>query len=193
MQERIFGDREKAMEEAYFRERDARLLASLRQKADLDEIALALRDKLHVDNPELLQRVRELGITGETATAFLLAPLAQVAWAEGKVDREEHDAIVRWAERRGMQAGTPAYAQLEEWLKVRPSDEFFDAALEVIRFGIAVMPPAERAERINELVQACQEVAETSGGVGHLLGLSSGVSRAKAASLEHIERVLRRH
>ncbi len=42
MQDRIFGDREKAMEESYFREQDAKLLAKLREKADLDEIAVAL-------------------------------------------------------------------------------------------------------------------------------------------------------
>ena len=51
MQDRIFGDREKAAEEAYFRQADARLLETLRQKAHLDDIAVALGQKLQVDNP----------------------------------------------------------------------------------------------------------------------------------------------
>jgi hypothetical protein len=42
MQDRIFGDREKAMEEVYFRKEDAKLVEKLRQMAHLDEIALAL-------------------------------------------------------------------------------------------------------------------------------------------------------
>ena len=82
-----FGDREKAMEDAYFRQEEARLLDKLRQRANLDEIALALRDKLNVDDPELLQKVRDLGIDTESAAAFFVAPLIQVAWAEAKVTK----------------------------------------------------------------------------------------------------------
>ena len=79
MQDRIFGDREKAMEEAYFRQEDAKLLDKLRHRANLDEIALALRDKLQVDDPDLLQKVRDLGIDADSASAFFVAPLLQVA------------------------------------------------------------------------------------------------------------------
>src|SRR5688572_24006493 len=97
MKEGIFGDRERAIEQAYFRDQDAKLLEKLRRKAHLDEIAVALGDKLHVDNPELLQKVRQLGVTLETAPAFLLSPLVQVAWATGKVARQDRDAVLRHA------------------------------------------------------------------------------------------------
>jgi len=102
MQDRIFGDREKAMEESYFRQEEARLLEKLRQKASLDEIAVALRDVLLVENPELLARARQLGITAETAPAFFLAPLVQVAWAEGKVTKDELEAVLKIARERGI-------------------------------------------------------------------------------------------
>ena len=91
----FMSDREKALEESYFRQQDARLLEKLRKGATLDEIALALRDKLDVDNPELLARAREAGVTPKTAPVFLLAPLIQVAWAEGKVGRHEREAVLR--------------------------------------------------------------------------------------------------
>jgi len=193
MQERIFSEREKAIEDSYFRQRDAALIDKLRQKADLDEIASALRDKLQVDNPELLKRVRELGITVETAPAFLLAPLVQVAWAEGHVTKQEHDAVLRLARGRGVEAGSPAYAQLEDWLKARPSDDLFDTAVEAIRYGFELLPPRERDEKIRDLVHACQEVAEASGGLGRLLGLGSGVSTSEASTLDTITRTLRSH
>lgn len=193
MQDRIFGDREKALEEAYFREQEAQLLQKLRQRADLDEIAVALRDKLQLDDPSLLLAVRELGVTPETGPAFLLAPLLQVAWAEGKVRKEEQAMVLRLAQRRGLAEGSPAYEQLVEWLRVRPADAFFDTALEVIKFGYSVLPPGERAERIKELVQACQDVAEASGGLGRLLGLGDGVSRIEASMLDEITRTLRSH
>src|SRR4029450_13056933 len=69
MSDRIFSDREKAMEADYFRKEEARLLEMLRKNASLDEIAEALRDKLQVDNPDLLVAVRDLGITPETVAA----------------------------------------------------------------------------------------------------------------------------
>src|SRR6478672_1013547 len=102
MQDRIFGEREKAMEEAYFRQEDARLLKKLQDKAHLDEIAVALGDKLQVDNPDLLERVKALGITLDTAPALFLAPLVQVAWASGSVSKAEHHAVLRLARGRDV-------------------------------------------------------------------------------------------
>lgn len=194
MQDRIFGDREKAMEDNFFRQEDAKLLAKLRQNAGLDEITVALAEKLQVDNPELLSRVRELGITGDTAPGFYLAPLVQVAWADGVVSKKEHDTALRLAGARGITENSPAYIQLEEWLRVRPSDELFDAAVEVIKQGFSVLPLKEREERIKRLVDACHEVASASGkGLATLLALGNTVLRSEEATLDAINAKLRTH
>ena len=121
MQDRIFGDREKAMEADYFRKEEAKLLEKLRQRANLDEIAAALRDKLQVDNPELLATVRDLGVTADNATAFLLLPLVQVAWAEGKVRKDEHEAVMKLAHERGVEEGSAAEQYLRDSI-INPSD-----------------------------------------------------------------------
>ena len=42
----VLSDREKALEESYFRQHDAKLLEKLRQRAGLDDIATALAEKL---------------------------------------------------------------------------------------------------------------------------------------------------
>ena len=193
MQDRIFGDREKAMEDAYFRDENAKLLEKLRHKANLDEIAVELGHKLQIDNPDLLQKVRDLGITVETAPAFFIAPLVQVAWAEGKVSKAEHAAVLRLARRRGVDPASASYRQLEEWLKTRPSDALFDTSVEVLKVAYAVLPLKEREDRIREVVQACHEVAEASGGLGRLLGLGDGVSGIEEATLDDITRTLRSH
>ena len=52
-----FKERGRAMEEAYFRQQDAKLIERLHQEAKLEEIAIALAEKLQVDNLELLRRV----------------------------------------------------------------------------------------------------------------------------------------
>jgi hypothetical protein len=198
MSDRIFGDREKAMEEAYFRDQDARLLDTLRRKADLDEVAVALGEKLQVDNPELLIKVRNLGITMETAPAFFLLPLVQVAWAEGRVSRQEHDAVLRLARERSIETGSPAYLQLEKWLHDRPDDVLFETAVEVIKYGFSVLPEDEKEARIKEIVDGCRQVAQASGStLGFVLGLKNvmglqSVSGSEAATLDAIATTLRR-
>lgn len=187
------GDREKAMEADYFRKENERLLEKLRQGAKLDDIAKALADKLRVDNQELLGRVRALGVTPEAAPALFLTPLVQVAWAEGSVGNSERDAVLRLARQRDVQEDSPAYAQLVEWLKVRPPDALFDVGLELIKYGFAVLPPNEREERIVRLIDACHEVAAASGTeLARLLGLGDGVSRVEAHMLDEFNIRLRR-
>ena len=194
MENRIFSEREQALEANYFRQEDAKLLEKLRQRAPLDEIAAALRDKLQVDNPELLQRVRDLGVTPDTAPAFFVAPLVQVAWAEGKVSKQERDTVIRLAQGRGVEEGSPAQAQLLEWLKARPSDALFEAAVDILKYSFAVLPPEEREERIKGVVHACHEVAAASGGeLARLLGLGDGVSSTEASTLDEITKTLRSH
>lgn len=194
MNERIFGDREKAMEDSYFRQEEARLLEKLRQNAQLDEIAQALAAQLQVDSPALLVRVRDLGITVETGPALFLAPLVQVAWAGGSVTKEEHETVLQLARERGVEKDSKAYAQLEEWLSAPPPDSLFDAAIDVLKYGFAGLSPAERSERISRVVDACHKVAEASGSeLARLLGLGDGVSRTEHYLLDTIQSKLRIH
>jgi hypothetical protein len=193
MERDSFKERERAQEEGYFRAQDAKLIEKLREDARLEEIVMALAEQLQVDNPELLRRVIALGVRLDTGPAFLLAPLVQVAWAEGKITDRERDTVLRLAASRGVEEGSPAHVQLLKWLQDRPSDDLFDTAMEVIRGGLALLSPGEREERLKRIVQACQEVAEASGGLAKVLGLGSGVSGEEEAVLEAITTRLRGH
>ena len=194
MDKDIFSERERGMEAAYFRELDAKLLQKLRETAKLEEIAAALATKLGADHPKLLRQIRDLGATPGTGSAFLLAPLVQVAWAEGKVSELERQTVLRLAEDRGVEPASPAHAQLVEWLRERPSDATFDVALAVIKVGLSVLPPAEREERVRRIIEACHEVAKASGGgLARLLGLSIGVQAEEEALLDTIAARLRDH
>lgn len=194
MERDSFKERERAQEEAYFRNQDAKIIEKLRQEARLEELARTLAEKLQMDNAELLRRVMALGVTRDTGPAFLLAPLVQVAWGEGNVTDRERDAVLRLAAAGGIDAGSPAHAQLLEWLRQRPADDFFDMAMEVIKVGLAGLPPDEREERIKRMVQGCREVAEASGGgLARMLGLGGGVSGEEEALLDAITTTLREH
>ena len=192
MDKGIFNEREKAMEAKYFREQDAKLLEKLRKGAKLDEIAEALAEKLKVDDPEMLTRARALGITPDNVEAFFAVPLVQVAWAEDKVTKREADLVLRLARDRGIEESSSSYAQLVEWLRVRPDEALFDVALETIRHGFSVLPLKEREERIERLLDNCHKVAEASGNeFARQLGLGDGVSNVEETLLDRISNKLR--
>jgi tellurite resistance protein len=188
----IFKGRERAFEAVYFSKQDAKLLAKMRERAALREVAQALAEKLRVDDAELLKRVSDLGLNRETGPAILLAPLVQVAWAEGEVTEREREVVFEIAASRGIVAGSAAHAQLDTWLRQRPADALFETAFEVMKVAATVLPPEEREERIRGVVDACRRVAEASGGgLAKLLGMGGAVSGDEASVLEAITAQLR--
>ncbi len=191
MEKDIFKERERAEEEIFFRNRDAKLIEKLRENAKLEVIVAALAEKLQVENPELLRRVMALGIDLSTGSAFLLAPLVQVAWAWGKVTPRERETVLRLARARGIEDGSPAHALLVEWLENRPADAVFATAMEVIKAGLSALPSDLREERTARILQACREVSEASGGLARALGLVHGVSGEERLVLEAITSALR--
>ena len=192
MPDEIFRGRERAFEAEWANRHDAELIEKLRRKDRLEAITEALARKLQADDPALLQRAMDLGVTLETGPAFLLAPLVQVAWAEGAVTDQERETVLRLAAARGIEPGSAPYAQLVAWLLRRPTDEMFDTAIEIIKAGFGVLPAAERDARVYLLAEACHEVAAASGGgLWHALGLSSGVSKEESAFLDQIKTRLR--
>jgi hypothetical protein len=116
----------------------------------------------------------------------------QVAWAEGNVSEAERATVLEIAASRGVVPGTPEYDQLVLWLRERPSDALFELAMEVMKIGFSVLPPAEREERLKELADGCKRVAQASGGgLGRLLGMSDGTSLDEQAVLDAITQKLR--
>ena len=186
----MFRERERAEEETYFRQQDAKLIAKLRQRAQLGEIAHALAEKLHVDEPAILERIQKLGVTLDTGSAFILAPLVEVAWADGDVSHAERDTILHIAKQRGVAPGSADHRQLLDWLAHRPSDEVFRTALEAIRIGLSVLPPDESEQRIATMIKACEDVAQAAGWIDQLFHLdhfSYSESAVIAAIRRHLE------
>jgi len=190
MSEDVFKERGRSFEEEYFRKHEAKLIAKLRERGRLEDISEALAMKLQIDSPDLLRRIMALGVTIETGPAFLLAPLVQVAWAEGAVTDRERATVLRLATERGIEQTSPAYAQLDVWLSQRPVDALFDAAIETIKSGLSVLTPEDRADRIRRIVEACHEVADASGGLSRLIGMG-GVSNEEEELLDGMAARLR--
>jgi hypothetical protein len=186
----VLRERERGFENDYFNRRDAKLIQKIRERAHLQDVAAALAEKLHVDAPMLLQRAAGLGLTRETGAALLVAPLVQVAWADGDVTGRERSAVLELAAARGIVAGTPPYAQLLVWLRERPGDELFDTAIEILNVGFAVLPAGERAVRVQAVLDACEHVANASEEPA-MFGLRYGASGEERAVLDVLRSKLR--
>ena len=167
----LLKERERGIEAQWAREHDEELIRKLRERAKLQEISALLARKLRVEDPVLRQRVLDLGITHETGPALFLVPLVQVAWFDGKVSRKEREAILGMAAIRGVAPGSPVHAILLEWFAKAPGEKLYEAALDVIRVGISVLPTEEREQRIAAYAESFRRVAETSGsGIRRALG-----------------------
>ncbi|HXC49904.1 MAG TPA: hypothetical protein VN634_03405 [Candidatus Limnocylindrales bacterium] len=183
----LLHEKERGEETNYIRRQEEKLIAKMRERARIDEIARALGDVLRVDDPELLRRIGELGLDQETGSAILAAPLVEVAWADGHVDEAEKAIVVAAAEERGLTPGTPAHDKLLEWLRERPSHAIVEAALQAMQIGFSLLPAAEREQNISSILATCRQVAEAAGGgLAKKLGISSGIAKAERTVLDEI-------
>ena len=130
----------------------------------------------------LLVVLQEAGVTPDRLALLHLAPLVEVAWAEGEVTRRERELILAMAERRGAEPGDPVHTQLKEWLDADPGAEFLDRMDRGTRALLDTLEPVARDAARTDLLKCCTLVAEAAGGI---LGMAA-VSPEERQALEHI-------
>ena len=175
------GNRGHALEEEYFWKKEQELIARLREEGRLERERRALRDQLDADE-SLLVVLQEAGVTPDRLALLHLAPLVEVAWAEGEVTRRERELILAMAERRGAEPGDPVHTQLKEWLDADPGAEFLDRMDRGTRALLDTLEPVARDAARTDLLKCCTLVAEAAGGI---LGMAA-VSPEERQALEHI-------
>ena len=138
------GNRGHALEEEYFWKKERELIARLREQGRLEQERRALQSRLNADE-SLLAELQEGGVTPDNLALLHLAPLVEVAWAEGEVAPRERELILAMAERRGVGPGDPVYAQLTDWLATtNPGSEFLDRMDRGTRALLDTLDPAAR-------------------------------------------------
>jgi hypothetical protein len=188
MEDRPSHQHARDLEEEFFAEENKRLLEVMRHKARQQQRREALVAVLGTDDDVLIDSLQRLDIEPETVLALTLVPLVVVAWADGRLEPEERDAVVRAAEEQGVRSGTPAGDMLASWLAHPPSHGLIDAwkrYAEVLWAGLGV---DERKAWRDRTIGRARRVAEATGG---FLGLTSKVSATERAALDDLESVLR--
>jgi hypothetical protein len=180
--------RERALEEAFFRTVDAKLLDNLRRRLTTTQELERLAADTGIHDEEVLKELLDLGFTPQNLLALWLVPLTQVAWADGQVQPAEREAVLKALCKHGYSEDSPAWHLLESWLNHKPCAEVLKAWKDYARGTVESAGEKRLMLLRQELHNRAREVAEAAGGV---FGVHS-VSKAEQMVLQQIDEALRR-
>ena len=161
--------RGRALEKAFFAKRDNELLEALQKQMDAE----ALGELTGIDNPDDTGKLCDLGIGGETLAALGLAPLVEVAWADGRMEPNEKDAIVVAAHASGIKPGSASYDLLQQWLESKPGPELREGWKEYIACLASTMDVDTMMAIETSVLGRAETVAKSAGGVLGIQAIST--------------------
>ena len=185
MSREFLGDRERALEEAFFAQQDEALLRRLREAEATKSKKEALFAASGISDDAVLERLVALGVDSATMAALSLVPLVLVAWADGTMDPKERDAALSAAAEAGLDKQSPGHQLLDRWLATRPPPQLLSAWTDYIR-AISSTLNAEGKQNLKlDLIGRARQVAEATGG---FLGVGWKTSPAEEGVLARLER-----
>jgi tellurite resistance protein len=182
---KLLGDRRRALEEEFFRKQDEALRQKLRQKQERASLKAELRGRLGIEEEHILDALADLGLTSETATALGLVPLVEVAWADGKLEAKEREALLAVAKDFGVDPRHPSYELLAGWLEHRPRPQMAELWGDYVRAIVSRLGEAERVAMRDRMLARARGIAEAAGGI---LGLGKKVSPEEEVVLASLAR-----
>ncbi len=168
MDEELFGERRRALEEEFFRKQNEELLASMRAKSEAVHVRDALRSMVGTTDDLLVAHIMELGMTAATLTAIAVLPLVAIAWADGTLEDAERDQILR--DSSVAELGEPARTLLTGWLDTAPENELLETWVEYIQSLLPRLDPSARESLKATTLARATLVAEAAGGGPYRMG-----------------------
>lgn len=175
---------QKTLIDAIFHEQDQQVRKAFRDRMEKLERRDQLAQVSGIRDEAVLDRLIELDIGPETLAALEVVPLVFVAWADGKIQGEERDAIIAAAKAAGIQPQDGRYPLLEHWLMRRPSAEILEAWNHYVK-GLCLLLDRQEIEKLkHELLDSARKVAQAAGG---FLGFGEKISPAERSVLDQLE------
>jgi hypothetical protein len=166
----------------FFHQQNQELLSEFREHLAHMDRRSQLADASGIHDEAVLDRLIALGIGPETLAA--LAPLVEVAWADGKVSAAEREAIVAATEAGGILSEDDASQLLAQWLTEKPGSQMLEAWKHYVSTLCQALD-AQAAETLkHDLLDRAHAVAEATGGI---LGLGNRVSKEEKHVLDQME------
>jgi hypothetical protein len=175
-----FRERERSLEDAFFKERDRHLMEKMRRELESLEEKQKLAHISGIVEERVLANLVAAGVRAETLAAVSLIPMIEVAWCDGSVAPQERDAVLNAAVSEGVRPGTAPYEILQRWLKERPDAYVIAAWKDYVKEMGRLMPKETVTKTRQHMLDRCKRVAEAAGG---FLGLAT-ISRSEQAKID---------
>ncbi len=160
------------------------ILDKIARRRETAEEREALSEASGITDGRLLDLLIDLRINAESLSALALAPLVMVAWADGRVDEKERQAVIEAAREAGVQPGDLSDQLLALRLSDRPDPALVNAWTAYARLLTRSLPPDQLGALRSQMLERARRVAEASRG---RLGLGARVSREEREMLEDLE------
>jgi hypothetical protein len=183
LSDHILGDRQKALEESFFAKKNAKLLEKMTAERRVGDAREALAKISGIKNDAVLDQLSALGIEADTWAAISIVPLVEVAWADGKIDEGERNAVLSAADANGIVVGSESHSLLENWLSEHPKGQLLEAWESFIVGLCAELDPRERDSLRDQVIGSARMVADATGG---FLGLGNKTSTVEEAVLTRL-------
>jgi hypothetical protein len=157
--------RGRALENEFVRRVDEKLAADLRAQLQAEALRKHLAEASGLTDVRLLDALIQLKITAESLIAMMLVPLVQVAWADGKVEDAERDAILQAAADNNWLPDSVAYQLLGSWLDALPSPSLMQTWKDYTLSVVATLSPPERQTLKDKIINNVRTVAAAAGGI----------------------------
>jgi hypothetical protein len=179
-----FEQRRRALEDAFFKERDKELLARLKGELEAFEERQTIGHVSGIMDQQVLLDLVQAGVRAETLVAMRLVPLVEVAWCDGTVAPEERAAVLNAAATLDIHPGSAPYELLSRWLEQHPDPRVVVAWKEYVHELARALPKATAAEMKKYTIDRCTRVAAAAGG---FLGLAT-ISKHEHAKIDEFAR-----
>ncbi len=111
------------LEEAFFRKRDAELIAEMRRREMAETRKKALAEVSGISDEVVLEQLIANDIHAESLAAFSLVPIIEVAWSDGEIQPAEREVLLKAIGEAGIPRDGIAYRLMQQWLERRPGPE----------------------------------------------------------------------
>ncbi len=163
MDESKLLDHQRAFEDSFFPESRDPLRAELRSEAEAARFSEVLSGLSDIEGAMLLEKLSGMGVGVDGLAALSLFPLVGMAWADGRVDSREKNAVLDAAHAAGLVRGELGHRLLESWMGDEPDPRLLEVWKRYVAAVSSELDEESRRRLQRQILALCEHVAESTG------------------------------
>lgn len=177
-------DRRKALEEQFFQKHEKELVQKMKDAAAKKSSKEELQKLTGISDEQVLEALSDLKLGGAATLVMSLFPVIEVAWADGKIDPKERDALMEASKGIGLEKDSAAWEYLSKWLEEKPEPIWHTLWADYVKALVAKMKPDDKAMLKATVLGRARVMAESSGG---FMGVAFKISDAEKRVMKKLE------